>query len=404
MTSATPAPRRFGLAAFAIAGLFFVAPAAAVSGGLALAPFTVLAGLIAAPWRSAGRLLRRPPLPALAFALFGAWAIVSAAWSPAPNALLAAIKLLVGLVTGAALAYAAGRLAPRGAALARAAIVAAFIVLAALLAIEASFGMPLNRLDQPDALEWMLARNPGRGVSVLLLLLWPALFALRGQARWVFGTGALIASAVLSVQFEMYANTVAFGASAVFAAIAYAAPRGTILGLGGFFAALMIAAPVLARLTPDPQALPVDLPPSWTERLDAWRSVSQRLADAPLFGHGLDSARVMNAAVDRAGSEAAAIPLHPHNANLQIWLETGAIGGALAAAALWLGARALARAQPTRAQAAAVSGAIGAYAAHANLSFGVWQEWWVAAAFVAAAACAAVWTGSRTRDFASAPA
>lgn len=397
MTPASQPKRRFGPAALALFGLLCVTPAAAVSGGLALAPFQVVAGLIAAPWRGLAGALRKPPLAGLAFALFGVWAVVSAAWSSASSAPTAALKLALGLAAGAALVAGVAQAPARGAALARGAVIAAFVVLAALLGIEAAFGMPLNRLDQPEALDWMLARNPGRGVTVLLLLLWPAIFAMPERTRLAFGAVALAAGALLSIQFEMYANTVAVIASALLAAAAYAAPRAAITGLGGLFAALMVLAPALARLTPHPDSLAFTLPPSWSERLYAWRSVGQRLMDAPLAGHGLDSTRGMNSAVERAGEQAAAIPLHPHNANLQTWLETGAIGAALAAAALWLAARALAHAAPTRGQAAAAAGAFTAYAAHANLSFGVWQEWWIAAGFLAAAACASLWAGqSRT--------
>lgn len=392
-----PAEPPHRVKAYAAAALFWLTPAAAVSGGLALAPLQLVAGLIAGQWRALGAALARPAPPLIALGLFAGWAALSASWSPAPSAWEAAAKLVLGLASGLALAHGVSRATGRGGALIRASLVAAVIATAALLAIEAGFGMPLNRLDQPDAVEWMLARNPGRGVALLLLLVWPALFVLGGRARWVFGTLALAACAVLSVQFEMYANTVAFLLAGLLAAAAFAAPRLTITLLGGASAALMLAAPVLARLAPHPDALAFTLPASWAERLLAWRSVGQRFMDAPLFGHGLDAARGMNAPLEHGGEAAAAIPLHPHNANLQIWLELGLVGGVLAAAALWLGGRALARKNPSRAQAAGVAGAFGAYTAHANLSFGVWQEWWVAAAFLAAAACASLWTKAAPR-------
>lgn len=391
----TPAePARAGFKAYAAAALFWLTPAAAVSGGLALAPLALVAGLLAAQWRALSAMLSRPTAPVIAFGLFAGWTALSAAWSPAPSALEAAVKLVLALAAGLALTHSVANARGRAGALIRASLLAALIASVVLLAIEAGFAMPFNRLDQPDAADWMLARNPGRGVALLLLIVWPALFVLRGR---VFAAALVAACAVLSVQFEMYANTVAFAVAGVLAAMAYAAPRQTITLAGAAAAGFMLIAPALARIAPHPDNWAFALPASWAERVHAWRSVGQRLMDAPLFGHGLDATRGMNAPLARGGEAAAAIPLHPHNANLQIWLELGLVGGVLAAAALWLGGRALARTNPSRAQAAGVAGAFGAYTAHANLSFGVWQEWWVAAAFLAAAACASLWTRTAPR-------
>jgi O-antigen ligase len=78
------------------------------------------------------------------------------------------------------------------------------------------------------------------------------------------------------------------------------------------------------------------------------------------------------------------LPLHPHNAALQVWLELGAVGAALAAALAWLLGVAAARATCP----AAAAGALASGAVTAMLSFGAWQAWWIAAGLLAAAACA----------------
>jgi len=120
---------------------------------------------------------------------------------------------------------------------------------------------------------------------------------------------------------------------------------------------------------------------SWDARLDIWAYVSIVTAEHPLRGWGLDSSRTFGAA----------IPLHPHNAALQVWLELGAPGAALFGALVgWIAASlaVLARVQPS--QAAAGAGALTAYLMIGALSFGVWQEWWVALGCLTVASLAVV--------------
>ncbi len=90
---------------------------------------------------------------------------------------------------------------------------------------------------------------------------------------------------------------------------------------------------------------------------------------------------------------------HPHNAFLQLWVELGALGAALAAVLLtaWFGAigRADRRLQPFLLAWTALVAAI------ALVSHGAWQAWWVAAIAAAAAAFAAL--ASELRESAERP-
>ena len=118
---------------------------------------------------------------------------------------------------------------------------------------------------------------------------------------------------------------------------------------------------------------------SWAARLDIWSFAAAMAAHHPLRGWGIDASRTFGIA----------IPLHPHNAALQIWLELGAPGAALAAALTgWIAATlaVLARANPSHA--AAGAGALTAYLIIGGISFGVWQEWWVALGFLTVATLA----------------
>ena len=78
-------------------------------------------------------------------------------------------------------------------------------------------------------------------------------------------------------------------------------------------------------------------------RLLIWSFAGDRIAERPVTGWGLDSSRAIPGGDDPIRPRETWMPLHPHNAALQVWLELGAPGAALfalLAAIVW---RALAR-------------------------------------------------------------
>jgi O-antigen ligase len=390
--SAASPPKGVPLSGWSAAGFFALLPAAATAGGLALAPFLGLSAALAI--RPAA--LRRALGSAFTWAVLGflAWAVASTAWttySDHGQALRLAATALPGLIFVAGIGG-----DERSRRVARAAGVAALIVLVGMLAGEALGDMPLNRADQPDADTERLLRNPGRGVTVLVALLWGGLGALLlrgGIARYALSGALLVSAALLSTQFNMSANLVGlvFGLAAFVAALA--APRLTIGLLMGALTAWLLAAPFVSPLLSNDPAIVASLPDSWAIRLEVWKFASQEIAASPLLGHGLDSARAYTDTVQVRGQTLSALPLHPHSASLQIWLETGAIGALLAAAALITGGLALMRAlRANRIAAAAACGALGAVGLIANVSYGAWQEWWVATVLAATALVAALRT------------
>ena len=87
-------------------------------------------------------------------------------------------------------------------------------------------------------------------------------------------------------------------------------------------------------------------------RVAIWRFTTERVVERPWLGWGMDASRMWPGV----------IPLHPHNAALQVWLELGVVGAACAAVAI-------------------------AYLTIGALSFGVWQEWWLGLGVLAAVTC-----------------
>lgn len=128
---------------------------------------------------------------------------------------------------------------------------------------------------------------------------------------------------------------------------------------------------------------------SAAHRLIIYNYSSQRIFEKPLLGWGMNSARAIPSGKGMAfigdcvyGTRADGrlqignrMPLHPHNASLQAWLELGLVGVLLIAASLAHLLRSMAR-RPSfdqnRALIAAVSFSVFVIF---NISFGFWQGW-----------------------------
>lgn len=378
---------KFGRRGWAGALLFWITPAAATSGGLALAPLLALCGAIGAPWTAPKRLLSAPALLLLAAAL---WTALSLAWSPVhrPDQ---AVKIILVTLSGLAFADAASGLDIGQRRWVRASLLAGVLMLALLLAIEAAFDMPFNRAAQPSAPSGLLERNPGRGVLVFEVLGFCALaaaLALRAPARWVVAGLLVAAMAALSRQFSIDANLAAFAVGLLAFAGGYAAPKRGPALVGAIWAAWLLVSPwLLHALSGLLRQEARELPASWGMRLRIWDYAAARIAEKPWFGWGLDASRSFRDPQHLNGVTFASIPLHPHSFSLQVWLETGAVGallyaGAFAATGL-AGARWCAGA---RLPAAAATASFASLGLLWNLSYGAWQEWYMALPFIVAGA------------------
>jgi len=116
------------------------------------------------------------------------------------------------------------------------------------------------------------------------------------------------------------------------------------------------------------------------ERVDLWLSFGAAVREQPLVGAGFGvSPRIALTSVAQKVPKAQRTMLaigHPHNAGLQIWVELGAVGVALALAVVLVLLRGVAR--QTRIMAGASLALIAGAATVALVGHGAWQGWWAA--------------------------
>jgi len=143
-------------------------------------------------------------------------------------------------------------------------------------------------------------------------------------------------------------------------------PRFAPKAMGAATAAFVLLMPV-ALLALMNSGRELSLPLSWSERMGYWTYATARIAEHPLRGWGLDASRTFGPAIG----------LHPHDGALQVWLELGVLGAGLMALAWAVGFRRLARDRRSLVT-AATAGSAAVYLFFGAVSFGVWQEWWLA--------------------------
>jgi O-antigen ligase len=378
-----PARRTPWLSSVAIF-LVVMTPLLAYLAPLGFAPLLALTGLLALPGL---RLTRAAAPPLLILVALTLWAAISMSWSPAAAGMskltdyddiesLTALKLFLQLATYGAAVVALRGLSEAGAR--RAAMVLAFsmVGLAAIATIDSLSGaaiyQKLHALTGEGIRPDLAMVKVSLSTYVLTLLFWPvALILARLSRRALIGPLAL-GIIVTSVLCSSDACLVALAAGGLIWLLVYFGGQAGAKLLVGLVAAPFVLAPLAVLLGVQTGAiawLHRLVPASWDARLNIWTFTADHVQSHPFRGWGLDASRTFGSA----------IPLHTHNAQLQLWLELGAIGAALAGVFFcWLAYGVVRLNERSRAEAAMAAGALVGYLAIGGLSFGVWQEWWLA--------------------------
>lgn len=355
-----------------------------------------LVGLLAVPTLARSR---PPLLPMFALILLAVWALISLSWTPAAPDLsnikkfndvenFTAIKLVLQLGLYGAAVAALGGMSTRSARLAGGVMLVCAGLLALITFADGLLQAPLYqalRKASGDPVSPAVAMvKVSMGTYPLVLLLWPCA---RLLGAWETPRGRILLALLA-------------GATALAAHLTGADAPVAALVLGGltWLGVRFVGKPVVRALIPIVSSAFIFAPmvvlwgvrsglfgwlhrlapPSWDQRLNIWAFAADQTVEHALRGWGIDASRTFGPA----------IPLHTHNAALQLWLELGAFGAAMGAAFFaWILYRILGWTENDRRDGAMAAGALVSYLVIGGVSFGVWQEWWLALGAMAVIAC-----------------
>jgi exopolysaccharide production protein ExoQ len=357
----------------------------------------------------------RPSPTTVALMLTAAFLLINATWSRSPDLAARAVTLFIVMVwtLHVVLNFLPNLEEPPRRAMAAGAL-AGLATAGVLLSLEIFSEQSVRRLLihlipalQPNphhvAMEGgQLARLapylPNANIAVLTLMLWPAaLLAHRlglPRALRIAALAAATVAAATVLASEHASSQVALVGSGVVFALFWLRPKPAMRVLvAGWVAANLAVVPVAWLLYSADAHRAQWLPQSARQRVVIWRHTAAQIPKAPLLGAGIGTGRALHEM--RQEGQVPLAPgthfelstnLHSHNAYLQVWFETGAVGAgmvlALGLAALW-GLRALAiAAQPYLAATFAACALLVASA------YSIWAPW-----FMATLAMSAIFAG-----------
>jgi O-antigen ligase len=265
-----------------------------------------------------------------------------------------------------------------------------------LLGIETIFDFPIFRAimgNSDPRLEDLMESK--RSVDALPLLIWPAALALSRLRRPLPGIALAVIFTIASFRLTAASATVAMVLSLGVYALAARWLK--------FTRSLVAICSVLAFVAVIPVSIGAYhwggttthwLKHSAHHRIEIWHFTAERALERFVLGHGIGSSRfVPNGKEVSAFQDAGKpiIPLHPHDAFLQIWLELGLFGVMIATTLMLFPFSVIPR-WPPQNQRFVLAGYVAGIII-AGLSFGIWQTWWMATLTFSVVACRAIGPG-----------
>jgi exopolysaccharide production protein ExoQ len=383
----------------------FIAPVLGVVAPKGLAPLVICSSLLSFLIL---RVQNRPivwvkgPI-ILILASLCAWSLISFLWSlDSLSASSGTAKLTTNLVFGGLLFTAIQSLKSDEKPIVFKWCLSGFIFILVALALEIALGHPLfialgkiNSGYSQEGMHWL-----NNIIVLLALFVWPLALAKykiggpfdirKKKAFFIFcGFSAIIvfsyligfASGTLALLCGLFSAGVVwlFGRRAAITAAFIM----TIIGLGlpfGFNFLEKPASQINAILS---------IPSSAEHRIAIWEFTARKIAEKPLAGWGMNASKIIPEGKlilysDAGNRYGEALPLHPHNAILQFWLELGLPGIILYLGLLIFIIITAISSQRSKFESAMIFGQFTTIFIISNLSFGIWQAWWIATLWLSA--------------------
>jgi O-antigen ligase len=116
-------------------------------------------------------------------------------------------------------------------------------------------------------------------------------------------------------------------------------------------------------------------------RFEVWDYISQKVFDAPIFGHGIEFTRTYDEFETQARYSNVTSVLHPHSFIMQLWIEFGAVGILLAISVFTAILSFIYRRLRGNERRAALAMFL-SFLVVSGFSYGMWQSWWLGLAFI----------------------
>ena len=332
----------------------------------------------------------RDPL-LLAVLIFIAWAGTTAIWSLSPAASLLRLAKLAWIVAAFWLVLRAGAAEAAGPTPRRLFEVCAFGAIAAMALVVIERGsdgrfFELLGLYPPHPDSDIEAARVFKGVAALVVVSWCLLPQVLARCGRGFALAAVSALGLLVLWAGSLSAALAFGAAALSCALSWRFDKRflAVLRIGALGVVLLLPAAGLSGQGPFVSAISTAVSKglgasgSVLHRAYIYDFVIDSIWQRPLFGWGFDAASVLPGAEEVIPPlNRDLLPSHPHNAVLEIWVETGAVGAVLGALVLWVVLRRIENGLPHRTDRAAAAAGFTAFFVISLLSFSLWATWWL---------------------------
>lgn len=146
------------------------------------------------------------------------------------------------------------------------------------------------------------------------------------------------------------------------------------------------------------QTDPDGLKGSMGHRYYIWRFATARAIERPLAGWGLDSSRDIPGGHANIAIGKELMPLHPHNATLQLWLELGIPGLLIGAAIFWVVLRSRFGGPDSLVEVYVKPLTMAVVFVCMNTTYGIWQAWWFSLLTLSLVALFLIWQRPAGRD------